>query len=371
MPEADSRTALRSLVSTLREIDESFLTPDFLVFSDDDVAEGVRAVAHVLEAGLVTYFESDPDRPEFRRIVTPSRKLTGDNPDAVYYDAPVRPDRIYRVRGNTAGAVYVSITVENDAADGRMGSGTAGSINDTGFDVEADGNFEITVGGSSQPRNWLALGPGASRLTTRHYWEREMPAAADPTIDVALRIDALGEPGPPPVWTDTLVAEGIERVSNFVRSRTIGLGKPGERTPPGFVSREPNRFVPPVPPGDFGLAAADAAYSMAPYVLGPDDALVVDARWPACRCANVCLWNRHMQTFDYVHRRVSLNRRQTVAEPDGGFRLVVAHRDPGLPNWLETEGRPVGLVFWRFMLPEGPIATPEARVVPFAEIAGG
>jgi len=26
-------------------------------------------------------------------------------------------------------------------------------------------------------------------------------------------------------------------------------------------------------------------------------------------------------------------------------------------------------VFWRFMLPEGPIETPRARVVPFAELS--
>jgi len=27
------------------------------------------------------------------------------------------------------------------------------------------------------------------------------------------------------------------------------------------------------------------------------------------------------------------------------------------------------MVFWRFFLPEGPIDTPRARVVPFAEVA--
>jgi hypothetical protein len=367
--ESSSRAALRELLDVVKSVEASFLSPAWGLGSPADVAEGARAVLHLLEAGLVTCFESDPDHPAFRRIVTPSRKLTGDNPDAIYYDAPVRPDRVYRVRGRTAGAVYVSITVEVGAADGSMGSGTAGVLNDTGFDVAADGSFEITVGGPPQARNWLGLAPGASRLTTRHYWERETPAAADPTIDVALRIEPVGPPGPPPAWTDAEVAAGIRRVATFVRSRTLGMGRPDERTPPAFVSREPNRFPPPISPGDFGLAAADAAYSMAPYVLGPDEALVMDARWPACRCANVCLWNRHMQTFDYVSRRTSLNRRQAVAGPDGAFRLVIAHRDPGVPNWLDTEGRPFGLVFWRFFLPEGAIATPQARVVPLADVA--
>ncbi|HMJ74865.1 MAG TPA: hypothetical protein VK507_02780, partial [Iamia sp.] len=123
-------------------------------------------------------------------------------------------------------------------------------------------------------------------------------------------------------------------------------------------------FPAPTLPGTHALAAADAHYSMAPYLLGPDDALVMTMRWPECRLASVSLWNRQMQTFDYLRGRVSLNRAQAVAEPDGSVRIVLAHRDPGVPNWLTTEGRPFGLLFWRFFLAEGPIATPTADVVP-------
>ena len=34
-----------------------------------------------------------------------------------------------------------------------------------------------------------------------------------------------------------------------------------------------------------------------------------------------------------------------------------------MPNWLDTEGRALGIVFWRFFLPEGDIDTPQADVV--------
>jgi hypothetical protein len=108
---------------------------------------------------------------------------------------------------------------------------------------------------------------------------------------------------------------------------------------------------------------------MAPYLLGPDDALVMRVRWPDCRCANVSLWNRQLQTFDYLRQPVSLNRAQAVADPDGAVTIVLAHRDPGVPNWLSTEGRRFGLVFWRFMLPEGPIDPPAAEVVPVDSLA--
>ena len=75
-----------------------------------------------------------------------------------------------------------------------------------------------------------------------------------------------------------------------------------------------------------------------------------------------------MQTYDFANRRVSLNRVQTEADSEGRFTIVLAHEDPGHANWLDTEGRFFGLVFWRFMLHEGEIETPTAEVVAFDSI---
>ena len=122
-----------------------------------------------------------------------------------------------------------------------------------------------------------------------------------------------------------------------------------------------------MPPGDHALAAADAAYSMSPYLLGPDEALVIRARWPECRCANVNLWNRFMQTFDYTRHRSSLNRAQTVADDDGWFTVVVAHRDPGVPNWLDTAGYPEGMIQYRWIWTQDN-PKPAVRRVRFDEV---
>ena len=365
----ETRKALHELLDLLREVDERYLAPEWLIQSSQDVAEGAYAVMHTLQGGLQGWFESDAEHPLFRRIVAPWRKFTGDNADAIYFDAPVRGDRSYRVRGRMDGAVYVSITVEAGSQDGRMGGRTDGVINDTQFDVAPDGTFEILVGGPRRPRNWIGLPPDASRITTRHYYEDETSAAADPGKHPALAIEMLEDAPPPPAPNDETVAAGLRRVANFVRARTLEMPPPGKRQQPAFVSTTPNQFPAPCSPAGLGLAALDACYSMAPYLLAPDQALVIRGRWPKCRCANVDLWSRHQQTYDYVNRQVTLNRRQTRLEPDGSFRIVIAHRDPGVPNWLDTEGRPFGMVFWRFFLPEGPIETPRTEVVPVAEAA--
>ncbi|HEX6421511.1 MAG TPA: hypothetical protein VFZ77_23610 [Acidimicrobiales bacterium] len=364
---SDSQAAFADLLATLREVGERFAGDEWGLTDPGDVAEALRVVVHHLGTGIETQFEDDAARPAFRPIVTPWRKALGDNADARYHDARVHPAGTYRVRGRTGGAVYVSFTVEAGADDGAFPSGTVGVLNDTGFDVGPDGSFEITVGGPSRDRGWLPLAGDASRLTARHYWEQPTSPYVPPPADLALTIDLVGGdvPAAPPAPTDASIAAAIRRLATYVRSRTIEtMAKPGEGEAPTFVSRVPHEFPPPVPPGDHALAAADAAYSMAPFLLGPDDALVMRARWPRCRCANVSLWNRQLQTFDYLRRPVSLNRAQAVDGPDGTVTVVIAHRDPGVPNWLSTEGRPFGLVFWRFMLPDGPIDTPTAEVVP-------
>jgi hypothetical protein len=364
-----SRKALRELIDLLQEIDDRWAGPEWNLQSEDDVVGAHRALMHLLEGGLASMFESDPAHPQFRRIVSPWRKFTGDNSDAIYFDAPVSPEYAYLARGRMDGAIYVSLSIEADTEDGSMASRTVGAINDVDFDVDDDGGFEIRFGGEKQGRNWLPLEPGASRITTRHYYENRQPASADVSLNPALEIEVLNPP-PPSRQSDAAVAAGIRRSARFVRSRTLDQLPMANAERPAFVGLTPNLFPPPVTPGDFGLAAVDAAYSLAPYVIGPDQALRITGRWPTCRFANVCLWNRHQQTYDYTTRCVSLNRTQTQLEPDGSFRILLAGRDPGVPNWIDTEGRPFGLVFWRFMLPEGDIETPTAELVALEESPG-
>ncbi len=366
--QTESRVALKELIALLTEIDEKWVGPDWNLHSADDVVGAHRALMHMLEGGLVSMFEFDAGAPDFRRIVTPSRKVSGDNGDAIYFDAPVRPDLSYRVRGNMQGAVYFSATVEIGTDNGGMATNTAGVINDNDMDIDAAGNFKILLGGPGQSRNWLPLPEGASRITTRHYYENAVCAAADPAAEPLMQIEVLGNVPPPAVPNDASVSAGIRRVAQALRDRTLGQPSMSAAKQPPFVAITPNQLPKPVPPGDFGLAAVDAHYAMAPFFIGPDEALVITGRWPACRFASLNLWNRHQQTFDYSNRTVSLNRTQTQLETDGTFRIIIAHEDPGLPNWLDSEKRPFGMMFWRYFLAEGDVETPQCTVVKLAEL---
>ena len=164
---SESRTALREFISLLQEIDERYLGDEWMANAFGDLPDGFRQIASMLEGGLHLAFELDPDRPFFRRIVTRQRKMMGDNADAIYYTAPIRSGREYRVTGNLAGSVYLSFTVEKDAADGGYSTETAGVLNDDMIDFSPDGDFEIFFGGAPRPRNWLELVEGAGELIVR------------------------------------------------------------------------------------------------------------------------------------------------------------------------------------------------------------
>ena len=263
---------------------------------------------HLLASGIETQFDDDAARPVFRQLVTPWRKSLGDNADAMYHDAKVHPAGVYRIRGNTGGAVYVSCTVEAGAEDGGFPTGTLGVLNDTQFDI-----------GRRRPLRARARRPGARPQLARARAEtrpaspsattgsKPEPPAVPPAPDLALQIELVdGDVPDRSARTDRRVGRGEHPPGRELRAQPDDghHGEAGRRaSPPAFVSRIPHAFPPPVTPGDHALAAADAAYSMAPYLLGPDEALVITARWPQCRCANVNLWNRQLQTFDYLRHR--------------------------------------------------------------------
>lgn len=355
-----ARQAFHELLDLLREIGDTHFTMERGVIEEVTAAEGYRSILHLLSAGAEHHLEGDPLRPMFVRIVSPQRKVLGDNPDAVYHWTRVDGRRSYRIRGALDGAVYTSFTVHGaDPAGGPM-ERVISDVSDRNFQIAADGTYEIIASPDRREGNWLRLEPDATSIITRHYFERPHSVAADPDVRIRLRIDPLEPAGPAAPWTDRAMADRLTALARFVRGSTLGMPKPSEAPPLSFVSRVPNVLPKPALFGAAGadtLGAVDIHYAMAPFLLQPDQALVMTGRLPACRFANVMLWNMHMQTLEYRSHRTSLNRAQMQLDGDGRFRIVIASRDPGVPNWLDTEGRMLGTIFWRILLPE---SEPEA-----------
>lgn len=359
--ESEAAQALAELQQALDELEIAFASPDWKLRTPQDYAEARRVMLHALMHGLQCWLEADPARPFFVSFINQHKKLLGDNPDARYYQAVVDDQHSYRIRGNMAGATYTSFTIELGA--GTDGDGIGSTLNDTQFTADANGDYEIIVSTEKAEGNWLPMTKGASSITTRHYYEREQSINNDRLHHIPIDIQNLEKVPPRRTPNDTDIAAGIRRVTTFVQGNVITMSNENS---PAWVSRVPNQFIPPKKDDSheaITYAARDNVYSMAPFVLAPDQALLIRGRFPNCRFSNVVLFNRFLQTLDYEERSISLNRAQTVLDADGNFEMILAHRDPGRPNWLDTEGRPYGIMFWRFQLPEGDISPLETEVI--------
>ena len=359
--DSEAAQALAELQQALDELEVAFASPEWKLRTPQDYAEARRVMLHALMHGLQSWLEADPARPFFTAFINQHKKLLGDNPDARYYTAVIDDQHRYRIRGNLADATYTSFTMELGA--GTDGDGIGSTLNDTQFTADENGDFEIIVSEEMVDGNWLPMSKGASSITSRHYYERKQCINNDRLHHIPLDIQNLDKVPPRQSPNDTDIAAGIRRVTTFVKGNVITMNNDNS---PAWVSRVPNQFVPPKKDDSheaITYAARDNVYSMAPFVLGPDQALLIRGRFPQCRFSNVVLFNRFLQTLDYEERSVSLNREQTVLDEDGNFEMILAHRDPGRPNWLDTEGRPYGIMFWRFQLTEGDIAPLETEVI--------
>jgi hypothetical protein len=68
-----------------------------------------------------------------------------------------------------------------------------------------------------------------------------------------------------------------------------------------------------------------------------------------------------------MYRQTSVSMFHAAVDGDGGFRAVVAHKDPGVKNWLDTTGHVQGsIVFRNYNATREPV--PKSTKVKFADI---
>lgn len=368
---SESSAAMHALLETVDQVQAKYLSANNKVETADDIAEGQRAIAHILHTALYFWLEADSDRPEFKPYVSSTRKLLGDNPDSIYYFAPIRDDRSYRITGNVGAATFTSFTIEGGSGEGHAARSSIGAISDNEMQIAPDGSYEIIVSREKPAKgNWLPLKEGAGQITTRHYHQSRQSVAANPHFQMDIHIEAL-DPSPLGDYGgDSQVANRLEWVTNYVREHAaMMLTSPSKEIVGhlGWYSFVPNEFGTPgqweSASGDMAYGNTHAYYNAGNYELAEDEALVIEGELPHGRFFNVVLWNRFMQSYDYGKRQVSLNGEQIHLYEGRKFRIIVAHQDPGLPNWLDTEGRLKGHLYWRYIFPNEQPTAPTTKVV--------
>jgi hypothetical protein len=77
-----------------------------------------------------------------------------------------------------------------------------------------------------------------------------------------------------------------------------------------------------------------------------------------------------MESLDYRYFNICVSKGNAVYEKDGSIKVIVAHKNPGTGNWIDTCSHIEGTMCWRwYRLPEGVEAVqPKCEVVKLENI---
>jgi hypothetical protein len=177
-----------------------------------------------------------------------------------------------------------------------------------------------------------------------------------------LQIERVGAEGPPPLADPGRVARGLERAVHWLEH---SLPFWNRYTTSACARATANvAAAPRSAPG----GADNILYGTCFWDLAPDEALLL-----ACEAPDADYWGFTIHTLhwlesgDFANRQTSLSGHQMFVDGDGRFRVVLAHRDPGVPNWIDSEERRRGMLAYRWVRARSN-PTPETEVVRFAEL---
>lgn len=333
---------------------------------DDDVtrATGLRLLSRNIALALQFELENcDSEHPELLHYFDPLRKQGGDNTDALYVGAPVNGRDSYRIYGKRGSARFFAITVLEDG-DTPWGGKVVGSLFGKTMKVDDEGNFELFLGPTEPPgydpdqHNWIKTSPASYRVTFRQFfadWLNEEPMDA--------RIERLGDAPSPAPPGPRGVGEKLGKAAHWLRWSTSYWAEQIDKW-----QAHPNAFY---AYGEWDKNTIDATPGGLPLIaywqVAPDEAMVIRVRPPRADYWAVEFGNYWWESMDYRYRLCSTNCHHARLEDDGELIVVIAHTDPGLPNWLDCGGYLEGYVTYRWIGADD-YPRPQCEKVPLTEL---
>ena len=323
-------------------------------------AAGLRYLTRFLAAGLRLCIESDDaDHPVFARMIENAMSWGLDNPDCNYSWARVRGDASYRIEGTRGSARQIEFQVNTGHfADGKMpalsgGEGgwrTVSHLAGDQLESEPDGRFAIALsrerasGQLAAPRRrgvascWCASTSTTGRTSS--------PACSRSRARTRATRPRRSRPS------------GCARASSSCSSGST-RARCWDKVSRLLLSLPPNTLLMFDVPNDLDRPGLHGqSYGMGPFACAHDEAVIVEFPVPRCRMWSVALTNFWWESLEFGARQTSLNSHWARVDADGVFRGVIAHRDPGVPNWLDAEGCERGTLAVRFLFAD---ATPKPR----------
>lgn len=314
----------------------------------------------------------DPAFPQIHWFTTPTMKLGGDVADFTYRQAWISGQYTYRITGKRGTARWLNITVQGPRPETIPGTdwpslhepfGDIPECNILGsqIDTDSEGHFELFIGGEARGKNWLPTTPGSRKLFIREAFDGwgETPTP--------LTIERMGMAQPRPLPLPERMIEATDWAGRFVTGLMEQWPEHSWLTSRGVCDpHNLNAFPADKSANDASDARRGRLAAHMVWRLRPDEALIVemdmhDGFWI------FGMGGALMGSMDFLHRPVSYTPARTKVDDDSVVRFVIAHDDPGVHNWLDTQGFSDGNLTYRNLLTKSP-ATFRTKLVKRAEV---
>lgn len=336
-------------------------------------ADAMRFLTQNLGQAFDLAFETrDPAYPQIHQLCTPTRKLGGDVADFTYRQAWIDGGNVYKITGRRGTARWFNVTVQGPRPETIPGTdspslhepfGDIPEANIFGHQLKTDhdGNFELFIGGPERDENWLPTTPGSRKLFIREAFDAwfETPTA--------LTIERIGMDGPRPPAGPEAMIDAMSWAGAFLTGAMRDWPEHSWNHSGGVCDPAyPNRFPPEkVADTDADVKRGRMAAHMV-WRLEPDQALIVemddhDGFWV------FGMGGVFAGSLDFLYRAVSYTPARAAVDGDGVVRFVIAHDDPGIHNWLDTQGFSDGNLTYRNLMSRN-AATFRTQLVPRSEV---
>ena len=346
-----------------------------------DAVEGFRYLSRMVLMANFRAIERRTPGTRAQRIglIPPPPKggIGVQSPNQDHIVQPVDARHRYRITG-TAGDVYTHLSAWSPPIPDDVGAAAVGLDAEDHLErfnpnmaltphtlvladiAAADGtvDFVLSVDPPDDGSVWMSMAP-----TTRELMGRVVYDDRHGQTPPRLTIECLDDHEQPETPTPEDMAERLAVAGQLV----LGQKADYEGWTADLLTRENETEFTREWYERIGGSPDDRHFEFGYWRVPDGSALVLEFDEPATQHWNFQLCNHWMENLANYATGEGYIDKENAVRNDGRVRIVVAHEDPGVPNWIEPDARDHGVMGLRFVRPAVEPQV-ETRLVPIADL---
>ena len=291
--------------------------------------------------------------------------LGGTSADLYHVCASVDGRHTYRLFGRVGDLKVLLIQVFNTILGGTGQKQLVDA--DLAKMTDASGTFEVILSAKSHEGNWIPLTPAriSNFLFIRRFFDDWYGDRG--TLDIEL----LDGPVDNKDLDEAAMASRILRAADslifLVEKWNIGIYDL-------YLSKNHGKknSLAVVPGSEIASDSAGSPrtiYTWGIFDIQDDEALIIEFEAPQAEFWSVQIQDVWTRPINYLNHQSDINQRRAVIDRDGKVRMVICLNDPGVANWLDTDGHKEGTIVGRAYLSQATPVTPIVKRIKVEDMA--